>query len=127
MNHPALGSVAEWLHCYVAGLRPECGRLEVRPYPGGVLKRAATTTRLGGRLAAVEWSIKGDVFSVSCTVPQGVDATVFVPATAPGPAHRDGWDVYRRGPGDWEFEASWTPAEWRPGDAGPGVLYGTGV
>ena len=40
MNHPALGSVAEWLHAYVAGLRPGSRAVQIRPYPGGGLTNA---------------------------------------------------------------------------------------
>ena len=131
MNHPALGSVAEWLHAYVAGLRPGSRAVQIRPYPGGGLTHAATATQLSGQRCAVEWNVRMDRLELRCTIPAGVGADVHVPTVEPeasvGDAgqpvgHRAGWDRYEVGPGRWIFTAPWSPS-WQPGDDGPGLLF----
>ena len=122
MNHPALGSVAEWMHAYVAGLRPADDRLEVRPYPGGGLSTASATTKVRGSLTGSAWRIDGSEIELRCTVPRGVEATVWVPTTKAGSDR--GWEPHVAGPGAWTFRARWD-ASWRPGDVGPGLLFGT--
>ena len=122
MNHPALGSVAEWMHAYVAGLRPADDRLEIRPYPGGGLSSASSTTNVRGSLAGSTWRIDGSEIELRCTVPPGVEATVCVPTTKAGSDR--GWEPHVAGPGGWTFRAPWD-ASWRPGDVGPGLLFGT--
>ena len=72
MNHPALGSVAEWLHAYVAGLRPGSRTVQIRPYPGGGLTNASTATQLSGQRCAVEWDVRMDHLELRCTIPSGV-------------------------------------------------------
>lgn len=130
MNHPALGSVAEWLHAYVAGLRPRGGDVEIRPYPGGGLTRAATTTHLAGRPCAVAWTIDSGRLELRCSVPPGGRAEVHVPTTEPGASsgdvgpplgHQVGWDHYQVGTGSWRFVAPWSAA-WQPADVDPGLL-----
>ena len=122
MNHPALGSVAEWMHAYVAGLRPAGDRLEIRPYPGGGLSSATSTTKVGGSLAGSTWRIDGGEIELRCIVPPGVEAVVYVPTTE-ADADR-GWEPHLAGPGEWTFRAPWDVG-WRPGDTGAGVLFGT--
>jgi alpha-L-rhamnosidase len=124
MNHPALGSVAEWMHAYVAGLRPADDRLEIRPYPGGGLSGASTETHVRGSLAGSSWRIDGGEIELRCTVPPGVEATVYVPSTR-AVADR-GWERHTVGPGEWGFRAPWD-VSWRPGVAGHGLLFGAGT
>jgi alpha-L-rhamnosidase len=122
MNHPALGSVAEWMHAYVAGLRPADDRLEIRPYPGGGLSSALSKTNVRGSLAASTWRIDGSEIELRCTVPPGVEAIICVPSTRAA-SHR-GWEQHAAGPGEWTFRAPWD-VSWRPGDVGHGLLFGT--
>ena len=120
MNHPALGSVAEWMHAYVAGLRPADDRLEIRPYPGGGMSSVSSTTTVRGSLAGSTWRIDGSEIELRCTVPPGVEAVVRAPTGSQAGPHR-GWERYVAGPGEWTFLAPWD-VSWRPGDVGPGLL-----
>jgi alpha-L-rhamnosidase len=131
MNHPALGSVAEWLHAYVAGLRPGSRAVQIRPYPGGGLSNAATATHLSGEQCAVQWNLRMDHVELRCTIPPRLRAEVHVPTVEPGASmstcgrpmgHRAGWDTYEAGPGQWFFTAPWSPS-WQPGDCEPGLLW----
>jgi len=124
MNHPALGSVAEWLHAYVAGVRPGPRRCEVRPFPGGGLGRAGTRTVVAAGAVAASWALGDGEIVVEGTVPDGATAAVFVPSV--GPAAIGGWEAHEVGAGSWSFRAAWSPS-WRPGDSGAGLLYGTAL
>lgn len=78
-NHYALGSVAEWLHGTVAGLRqasPEGDVFEVAPRPGGGLNWARAWLETSYGRADVRWEIEGDQVAITVTVPVGARARV---------------------------------------------------
>jgi alpha-L-rhamnosidase len=89
-NHYALGAVVDWLHRTVAGIAPlEPGYRSalIRPLPGGGLT-AASARHVGphGELA-VEWTIDGERFDCTVTVPPGTSALVELPI--------EGWTARR--------------------------------
>ena len=90
--HGALGTVAEWLHATVGGLRRDTSvvgwrRALVAPEPGGGVTWAQTSydARLG--TYAVAWELAGDVLSVQVEVPVGGEAAVRLPGELLRPVH----------------------------------------
>lgn len=83
-NHYALGSIVNWLHTNVAGLRPLSAgwkQIKVAPIPGGTIRsaEAAYETRYG-RLEC-RWSIENEdgVFEMDLLVPANSRALVILP------------------------------------------------
>ncbi|GAB2594568.1 alpha-L-rhamnosidase [Pseudactinotalea suaedae] len=125
LNHYALGSVAEWLHEYVAGLRPGVigwDDVTIRPYPGAALTQAAAE-RLSpaGRLASA-WRTDGESIQLRVTSPAG--CRVAVPTTEPDAIDArharvlspDPWPLLELPAGDHEIVAPWSPG-WVPPSA----------
>jgi len=86
LNHYSKGTVASFLHGYVAGLRPvEPGyrAFEVRPRPGGGITWASA--RHDGPFGQIDMTWRGDGGSMELdlTVPGGTTATVVMPGAAP--------------------------------------------
>ncbi|RFU26654.1 hypothetical protein B7463_g9687, partial [Scytalidium lignicola] len=88
-NHFALGSIVNWLHEVVGGIRPrEAGwrKFDVQPRPGGTVRSAEVAyTSPYGRIAC-KWSLEGlngnELFTLNLTVPPNSEAWVVMPGTA---------------------------------------------
>jgi alpha-L-rhamnosidase len=84
LNHYSKGAVASFLHTHVAGIRPHDDhpgyeRFTVCPMPGGGLTWArAHHDSPQGRIES-EWSLDGDRFTVTVTVPSGSTARLCLP------------------------------------------------
>jgi alpha-L-rhamnosidase len=86
LNHYSKGTVATFLHRYVAGLRPaEPGyrALEVRPRPGGGLTWAITHHIGPFGPIEVTWRRDGGSMELDLLVPGGSTATVVMPGAKP--------------------------------------------
>lgn len=111
-NHYALGSIAEWLHRYVAGVwlqadAPGFQHVHIRPYPHDALPAAGVTrTTPRGELVS-RWRIADGTLQVHVEVPEGSSATIHVPAG------EQGWVAHEADPGTHDFTEPWSPA-WRP-------------
>jgi len=90
LNHYSKGTVATFLHRYVAGLRPAAPgyrAFEVRPHPGGgITSAAARHVSPYGPIEAA-WRIAGRSLGLDVLVPAGTTATVILPGEEP---HRVG-------------------------------------
>ena len=78
-NHYALGSVADWLHGTVAGLRqtsPVGDTFDIAPRPGGGLSWAQAWLETAFGRAEVAWNIEGRRVAITATVPIGARARV---------------------------------------------------
>ncbi|WP_052460628.1 alpha-L-rhamnosidase [Microbacterium gorillae] len=78
-NHYAFGSVARFLHEYVAGLRPTApgyARILIAPVIGGGLTSAASTVMTPFGEASASWTLRDGVVEVTAVVPDGVTADV---------------------------------------------------
>ncbi|EFX00699.1 alpha-l-rhamnosidase [Grosmannia clavigera kw1407] len=85
-NHYALGSVVQWLHETVAGLRPLAPgwkTFRVAPLPGGTINTAtASFESVYGRIE-VRWTIQDDRFCLDLLVPVNSRAQVVLPGGDP--------------------------------------------
>jgi alpha-L-rhamnosidase len=80
-NHYSLGSVAEWLYEYVAGIRPGKPGYEhviICPTPGRLEHATATFESVRGPITSA-WRQDGDVFQLEVEIPANVTATVILP------------------------------------------------
>ncbi|MEV7085170.1 family 78 glycoside hydrolase catalytic domain [Streptomyces sp. NPDC093085] len=115
-DHYFQGTVVQWLHENVAGLRPgDAGyrTFTVRPDGRTGVTWARTWIRTVRGEASVAWSAIDGALRLSVRVPVGATAEIHVPAdgpgqvTAPGAATyartEPGFVVYHAGHGDWEF------------------------
>lgn len=81
-NHYSLGSVADWIHATVGGLKPTAPawhQFEVAPRPGGNLTSAKASHETPFGTAKVEWNYTDGKLSVSVDVPYGATAKVDIP------------------------------------------------
>jgi alpha-L-rhamnosidase len=121
-NHYSLGSVAQWLYEYVAGIRldperPGYEHVVVSPTPGRLDHAEASYESIRGTIRSA-WRRAGDDFHLTVEVPANVTATVVVPgggaltedgadaAAAPGVERvwqRDGAWIAEVGSGTYEF------------------------
>lgn len=86
-NHFAFGSVADWLHRYVAGLAPaEPGykRAIIRPRPTGEFTWARASHQTPFGQIAVAWEVKDAILAITVDVPANTSAEVVVPADLSG-------------------------------------------
>jgi len=86
LNHYSKGTVATFLHRYVAGLRPaEPGyrRFEVRPRPGGGITWASSCHVGPFGPIKVAWGVTGGSMELDVQVPGGSKATVVMPGAGP--------------------------------------------
>jgi alpha-L-rhamnosidase len=91
-NHPALGSVADWLHQDLAGLAPGSPgyrTMRVRPRPAAGIDRAQATHDSAHGRHAVAWQSDGRTLEVQLEIPPGTLADVVLPRVA-GPLWIDG-------------------------------------
>ena len=85
LNHYSKGTVATFLHRYVAGLRqtePGYRGFEVRPQPGGGITSASTRHISPFGLIEVAWRL-GRSLELDLLVPGGTTATVALPGAEP--------------------------------------------
>lgn len=86
-NHYAYGAIGAWLYTTVAGINTDAAvpgykHILFRPRPGGGLTNAeASIETLYGKVAA-GWSMKGDTFVYTLSVPANTTATVVLPGAA---------------------------------------------
>jgi alpha-L-rhamnosidase len=86
LNHYSKGTVATFLHRYVAGLRPaEPGyrHFEVRPRPGGGITWVSSCHIGPFGLIKVAWRAAGGSMELDVQVPGGSRATVVMPGADP--------------------------------------------
>ncbi len=103
LNHYSKGAVLEFLHCYIAGIRPAPQATEatvgyrefrIAPKPGGGITSAnAFHDTPYGRIES-NWRIEAGVFTLRVAVPAGTTAVVELPGGA----------VHRCGPGTHEWQ-----------------------
>ncbi len=101
-NHYSFGSVGEWLQRYVAGIdtdpaRPGYAHLLLHPRPSHRLPSASAAFETGHGRIASHWTLSGDTFQWSVTVPPNATATATMPDGA----------VHEIGSGDYEFTCAW--------------------
>ncbi|MFI0352775.1 family 78 glycoside hydrolase catalytic domain [Actinomadura sp. 9N407] len=92
-NHYAYGAVGEWMYENITGIaagEPGYKKITIRPRPGGDVDRA------GGEYDSVygpittKWSVKGDRFDLSVSVPVNTTAEVWVPAGSASEVSQNG-------------------------------------
>lgn len=137
-NHYALGSVAEWLQRYVAGLTPTASgpgyrHVVVRPHPDARLPwaKAARATATGE--VTSHWTLDGEDFTLTVEIPPSSSADIHVP-TSDGTVVADGdsrdlaasggsWLPVSVGPGRHRFRSRVT-ADWSPDPTTPPDRHG---
>lgn len=96
-NHYALGSVAEWLYRYMAGIDtdpsgPGFKKIIIRPRPN------ARLTHVRGEYDSVygtiisDWTLKDGMFTLTATLPSNTTGTIILPN---GKKHEVGTGVHR--------------------------------
>ncbi|MFC2145061.1 family 78 glycoside hydrolase catalytic domain [Actinomycetota bacterium] len=82
-NHPALGSVGEWIYTCLAGIdlkEPGFKEIDINP---GVCKEidqvSASYDSIYGEIK-VDWTYKDGKFSLDCTIPPNTSAEISIPA-----------------------------------------------
>jgi alpha-L-rhamnosidase len=86
LNHYSKGTVASFLHRYVAGLRPVGAgyrTFEVRPLPGGGITWASARHISPFGPIEVSWQLRDGAFELDVLVPPGTTASVVLPGEAP--------------------------------------------
>ena len=83
MNHFMLGHLMEWHYAYVAGIRQQPGsvgwkKILIAPTPGDMKSASASFESPSGKIA-VKWKQSQGEFSMTATVPKGVDAIALLP------------------------------------------------
>ncbi len=82
-NHYSLGSVAQWLYEYVAGIRldperPGYEHVLIAPEPGGLAWARATYHSVRGPISS-GWRQEDGTFQLDIEIPANVTATVVLP------------------------------------------------
>lgn len=115
-NHYFQGTVVQWLHEDVAGLRVGdhgWASFTVRPHARVGLTRAGLSLDTVRGRVATSWSQRAGRLAVDVEVPAGSRARVELPTGPGGAAVRaglpqvevvDGWTAYDAPPGRWAFE-----------------------
>jgi len=86
LNHYSKGTVATFLHRYVAGLRPTgpgYRRFEVHPRPGGGITWASSCHVGPFGPIEIAWRFTGGSMELDVLVPGGTTATVVMPGAGP--------------------------------------------
>lgn len=106
-NHYALGSVANFMHDTIGGIRadgPGWKHIVIQPRPGGSLTSAKVSHTSPYGKVACEWRISGDELVVHISVPPNSTARVLLP----------GVDE-TVGSGERSYTCTWTPdSSWPP-------------
>ncbi|MGX5717522.1 family 78 glycoside hydrolase catalytic domain [Arthrobacter sp. MAHUQ-56] len=86
-NHYALGSVADWMHQVIGGIRPAAPgyrRVKLAPRPGDGVHWAKTSVQTQHGRIRFEWLIRpGGTIDVSASIPEGVTAELDIPGVHP--------------------------------------------
>ena len=129
-NHPALGSVGDWLYRYVSGIDldaeiPGFKAIVIKPYPGGKMKNAsASYESLYGKISS-EWKIENEKIRLKVDIPVNTTASIYMPSTSdqmmvngqPSSQPKIEKDQVlnyhflkiEAGSGTWEFESDFVP------------------
>jgi alpha-L-rhamnosidase len=83
MNHFMLGHLMEWHFAYVAGIRQQVGsigwkKVLIAPTPGQLKNATASFQSPSGKIE-VRWTQSKSTFSMTVTIPKGMDATALLP------------------------------------------------
>ncbi|MCK2244636.1 MULTISPECIES: alpha-L-rhamnosidase [unclassified Crossiella] len=118
-NHYFQGTITQWFHEHVAGLRPLANgyqRILIRPDARVDLGWARTSIETVRGRAAVDWARTGTGLTLTTAVPVGATAEVHVPANAPADViapggavflgQDNGYARYQVGSGTWTFTTS---------------------
>ncbi|TVP76006.1 MAG: alpha-L-rhamnosidase [Puniceicoccaceae bacterium] len=84
-NHYAYGAIGEWLYQRVAGIAPHPDypgyqRAIIAPLPGGGLRSGGGSLKTRAGTFVTKWEQKRSVLRFKCTIPEGADALVLLPA-----------------------------------------------
>lgn len=82
LDHYSKGAVIAFLHEYAAGIRPLTpgyGEVEIRPYPDSRLGSISASLRTPHGELSSTWTLNGDGFDLTVTIPEGLRATVVLP------------------------------------------------
>ncbi len=84
MNHFMLGHLMEWHYAYLAGIRQQSGgvgwkKVLIAPTPGSLESAAASFNSPSGMIK-VNWKQKNGRFSMTVTIPKGIEATAMLPS-----------------------------------------------
>jgi alpha-L-rhamnosidase len=97
-NHPMFGSVSQWFHHWLGGIRPSddavgFDRIDIRPQvvPGLTWVRSSCRTVRGA--VKSEWRLEGGRLELDVRVPVGAVAEVHVPTTRAGDVTEGGLPV----------------------------------
>lgn len=91
-NHYALGSVVNWLHESVGGLKPLSPgykQIQIRPVPGGNVSSAKVVYESPYGKIACAWTLKDEVFTLNLVIPANSTAYVILPDRQRGNALED--------------------------------------
>lgn len=78
-NHYSYGAVTGWLFSGVCGIRLEGGRFTIRPVPSVALGYASAVWDSPFGRVRSSWKYRGDVLSLSFSVPSNTEADIFLP------------------------------------------------
>ncbi|VUC35224.1 unnamed protein product [Clonostachys rosea] len=84
-NHYTLGSVADWMHKVIGGVRaaePGWRKVIIAPVPGGTLTSAKTSFNSPYGIVSSAWHLEGEEereFMLNITVPPNTSALVYLP------------------------------------------------
>jgi len=83
MNHFMLGHLMEWHYAYVAGIQQQPGsvgwkKVFIAPNPGSLESASASFAGPSG-IIKVKWKRLKEAFSMTVTIPKGVEATALLP------------------------------------------------
>ncbi len=83
MNHFMLGHLMEWHYAYVAGIRQQPGgvgwkKVLIAPNPGSLESASASFKSPSGKIE-VKWKQRKGSFTMTVTIPKGVEATAVLP------------------------------------------------
>jgi hypothetical protein len=98
-NHYSLGSVAEWLYRYAAGIGIEENsaggykHLIIKPHPGGNLSFIDTEYKAVYGVIKCCWKIEKDIFSLNITIPGNTRAKIYLPCKNKTLIKESGLDV----------------------------------
>lgn len=114
-NHYALGAIADWLHATVGGISPAetWKTFLVRPVPGGNITSADVSFDGPYGLIQCKWTLKGNDFSMSLTIPPNSSAKVILPSALQEMIGAEE-DFAILGSGTHHLSCEFYPAEWPP-------------
>ncbi|CAK7210820.1 hypothetical protein SBRCBS47491_000907 [Sporothrix bragantina] len=129
-NHYSLGSVVNWLHGSVAGVRClEAGwrTFAVSPVPGGALTSAEASYETAYGRVESKWTVDGDKFVLDILVPANTRALVILPHERSAATEGQDGRVPEKqgrwvGSGRHHYESQWSSTEAWPPAPLPGLF-----